>query len=133
MKKTSNEQPKTETNTPFEVETRISKEELNPEKFHSEEWEIFLTALRLLAKNKDENTDNVTLEIKEDPATGRRSAIVYKNSDHATVFMTENEIEINYLKNPVETLRLIETDLESRRMTDKLKEDIKNETGKPGN
>lgn len=133
MKKSSNEQPKTETNTPFEIETKISKEELNPEKFNSEEWEMFLIALRLLAKNKDQNGGNGTLEIKEDSITSKRSAIVYRNSDHATVFMTEDEIEINYLKNSDETLKLIETDLEKSRVTNKLAEDIKNETGKPEN
>ncbi|MDP3696710.1 MAG: hypothetical protein Q8R55_01620 [Candidatus Taylorbacteria bacterium] len=124
MKKRS-EEHLPEAITPLETETTVQKGELNSDKFGREEWEAFLTALRFLVKNKEQNKDNVTLEIKKNPLTHRRSAIIYRNSDREPIFMTEDEIEITYLQNPEKTLDLIETDLERTRATNQVVEDIK--------
>lgn len=128
MNKSSKEQPQTNTSRAFEIETKISKEErLDPDKFPIEEWEALLDTLRLLMKGRKGDPENGgTLEIKKNPVTGEESAIVYRNSDHAQVFMTKDGLQIFYLKNPDKILEQIEINEKEKHAADKLIRHIQN-------
>lgn len=122
MKKHLKERPTTEISHNFEIETKTSKEEVESGKFDIKELEALMAALSLLINTK--NIDGGTLEIKTDPITKRETATVYQNSDHKPVFMTEEEIEIHYLRNPKKSLEMFVTELKERQATNKVLREI---------
>ncbi|GEM_PF-6791250 len=126
MKKLSKEQPTSKTNTPFEIETKTSKEEIDSGKLDIKELEALMAALFLLANNK--NIDGGVLDIKIDPITKKERATVYQNSDHKPIFMTEEELEIHYLRDPEGSLKALVVELQKRQATNKVIKDIQNDS-----